>query len=35
MNRTLADLVEYLKARDPYAFAQPDSWWSTVFEQVG
>ncbi|NEB02474.1 SUKH-4 family immunity protein [Streptomyces sp. SID13726] len=28
-------LVEYLKSRDPYAFAQPDSWWSMVFEQVG
>jgi hypothetical protein len=27
-------LVEYLRARDPYAFAQPDSWWSMVFEQV-
>ncbi|GAA2511582.1 SUKH-4 family immunity protein [Streptomyces longisporus] len=28
-------LVEYLRARDRYAFAQPDSWWSMVFEQVG
>ncbi|WP_327660314.1 MULTISPECIES: SUKH-4 family immunity protein [unclassified Streptomyces] len=28
-------LVEYLRARDKYAFAQPDSWWSMVFEQVG
>ncbi|MFF8449465.1 SUKH-4 family immunity protein [Streptomyces leeuwenhoekii] len=28
-------LVEYLRARDRYAFAQPDSWWSIVFEQVG
>ncbi|MFE3854480.1 SUKH-4 family immunity protein [Streptomyces griseorubiginosus] len=27
-------LVDYLKSRDPYAFAQPDSWWSMVFEQV-
>jgi hypothetical protein len=27
-------LVEYLRARDPYAFAQPDSWWSMVFEQI-
>ncbi|MGW2571241.1 SUKH-4 family immunity protein [Streptomyces sp. NPDC001537] len=28
-------LVEYLRVRDRYAFAQPDSWWSMVFEQVG
>lgn len=28
-------LVEYLQARDRFAFAQPDSWWSMVFEQVG
>lgn len=28
-------LVEYLRTRDRYAFAQPDSWWSMVFEQVG
>lgn len=28
-------LVEYLRARDQVAFAQPDSWWSMVFEQIG
>jgi hypothetical protein len=28
-------VVEYLRARDRYAFALPDSWWSMVFEQVG
>ncbi|MER6424221.1 SUKH-4 family immunity protein [Streptomyces sp. NPDC001137] len=28
-------LVEYLRARDRYAFAQPDSWRCMVFEQVG
>ncbi|MGV9566059.1 SUKH-4 family immunity protein [Streptomyces sp. NPDC003480] len=28
-------LVEYLRARDRFAFAQPDSWWSMVFERVG
>jgi len=29
------ELVEYLRVRDRYAFAQPDSWWSMVFEHVG
>ncbi|MFF4359602.1 SUKH-4 family immunity protein [Streptomyces sp. NPDC001604] len=28
-------LVECLRARDRYALAQPDSWWSMVYEQVG
>ncbi|MGW4693989.1 SUKH-4 family immunity protein [Kitasatospora sp. YST-16] len=26
-----AKLREYLAARDPYAFAAPDSWWNMVF----
>ncbi|MFJ5880962.1 SUKH-4 family immunity protein [Kitasatospora cineracea] len=26
-----ARLREYLAARDPYAFAAPDSWWNMVF----
>ncbi|MEY9878211.1 hypothetical protein ABH931_007738 [Streptacidiphilus sp. MAP12-33] len=30
-----AKLAEYLRAVDPVAFAEPDSWWSAVFEQLG
>ncbi|MEZ0091287.1 SUKH-4 family immunity protein [Streptacidiphilus sp. EB129] len=27
-------LADYLRAVDPVAFAEPDSWWSAVFEQL-
>ncbi|MFJ1756707.1 SUKH-4 family immunity protein [Kitasatospora sp. NPDC088134] len=29
-----AKLREYLAARDPYAFAAPDSWWTMVFDAL-
>ncbi|MGP3772012.1 SUKH-4 family immunity protein [Streptomyces sp. SDT5-1] len=28
------ELVEYLKSRDPRAFADPESWWSMVYDQL-
>ncbi|MEV7117772.1 SUKH-4 family immunity protein [Kitasatospora griseola] len=29
-----AKLRDYLAARDPYAFAAPDSWWNMVFDAL-
>ncbi|MHC5259985.1 SUKH-4 family immunity protein [Streptomyces sp. UC4497] len=28
------ELIDYLKSRDPQAFADPKSWWSMVYDQL-
>ncbi|MFI6448665.1 SUKH-4 family immunity protein [Kitasatospora sp. NPDC050543] len=30
-----AQLGDYLRARDQFAFASPESWWSMVLDQLG
>jgi hypothetical protein len=32
--RSSRELVEHLKARDPYAFREPNSWWSMVISTI-